>query len=187
MKKITLFISLLIAVISYGQNCPTSVASGSTVTIPHFKVSPGDCPAYIGIDVTIDGILCTFLSCSGSNLKYTATSPLPSADTFTVVYPTGSCMYVNGILETLSSPELSLQKSLSMFPNPVDSGQEIQIQFAKAIEGNLRVFNLNGQLISKHVITEQVMQLKTEALSAGVYILRITSEQDILTRKFIVK
>jgi hypothetical protein len=78
-------------------------------------------------------------------------------------------------------------------PNPslVGSPINIQLNSTENFMANIRVLNMQGQLVS--TITEQPINLgdntitiPTQNLSAGMYWINIQSDKGMLTQKFIV-
>ena len=171
------------------QNCPSSIGSQSTTTVPHFKITPGTCNDY-PTNITIDGSNFTKTSCNGTNLKYILVPPDPallSPDTCTSDFGFSLCSYINGVLQTLTTEEFNLVESMTVFPNPLLYGSLITIQFKSQISGKVEIYNLSGKIVFKGVIlNSNNMPLNIQEMSNGIYLLRINSEDKSAIRKIVI-
>ncbi len=77
--------------------------------------------------------------------------------------------------------DLSAQKALALYPNPVKAGQEVQ--FNQDVE-NVEVFSATG----KRVKVSTNGTLNTNGLAKGVYFVRVKTENGkVETKKLMVK
>ena len=197
MKKNYLFL-LLLALLSanfiHAQfACPELLGNQSTTTTIHFKIIDGSsCNSFPqNIFVSYQGFSETFKksSCSGTDLFYTTTGdPLPVADSFASFFPGRStCNYVNGVLVTLSDNEVSLSEKVLVYPNPVLNGDELNIKFKSNISAKLEVYNVAGKLVMTDEVSNQDSKtVKTNTLSNGIYLLKISTDDASTTRKVVI-
>ena len=105
------------------------------------------------------------------------------------IHPTNTCTeYSNTSIFhadggfTLIEEKGSLSQGLKVFPNPVEAGNGIQVEFTSSSSGNvaLEVMDLKGSLIILKNINIQAGQNRIELsdleLNAGMYLLRIKGE-----------
>ena len=204
MKK-NYYLLLLLAFFSanllQAQSCPELLGNQSTTTLLHFKIAPGstcgDFPTDDSIFVTIDGIFATFdfLSCSGTNLKYTLApgeTALTSDDTFVVSFPSlglNPCNYVLGVLEdpVLSNNDVSLNESVSIFPNPLMKDKVLTVKIPFNITAKLFMYDVTGKLtITDEIDNVNRKQINTSTLTNGVYFLQLVTDNATITRKVII-
>ena len=196
MKKNYLFLlllALLSANVIHAQfACPELLGNQTTSTTIHFKIVAGTCGSYPQqIFVSYQSYSATFTlqSCNGTNLKYVNnTNPLPVVDSFASFFPGGSlCNYVNGTLVTLSDKEISLSDKVVIYPNPVFNGDELNIKFKSNISAKLEVYNVAEKLVlTDEVSNRDSKTIKTNALSNGIYLLKISSDNASTTRKVVI-
>lgn len=197
MKKNYLFL-LLLAILSANVinaqfACPELLGAQTTTTTIHFKIVDGtSCNSFPqNIFVSYQSFSATFKksSCSGTDLFYTTTgSALPVADSFATFFPgRGTCNYVDGSLVTLSDNEVSLSEKVFIYPNPVLNGDELNIKFKSNISAKLQVYNVTGKLVlTDEVSNQDSKKLNTNALSNGIYLLKISTDNASTTRKVVI-
>jgi hypothetical protein len=94
---------------------------------------------------------------------------------------------------TVSAGELNKPyKNLNIFPNPVSD--ELNISFISEMKSELEIHIINvlGQLITtittgKNYNNENKISIPTDNLQSGIYLIRINTEENYITRKFIKK
>ena len=196
MKKNYLFLCLL-AILSVNLihaqfACPELLGTQSTTTTLQFKINPGSCAYYpLNIFASHQGVGVNFtrVSCTGTNLKYNAVSgSLPDPDDFVVSFPGGGvCTYENGVLVTLSDEEVSFSEKVFIYPNPVLNGNELNIKFKSNISAKFEVYNVAGKLVmTDNVSNQDTKTIKTNALSNGIYLLKISTDNASTTRKVVI-
>ena len=84
--------------------------------------------------------------------------------------------------DALLSQEQFLEKSISIYPNPVD--KVLHIDPANVGIRYLEVFDLQGRLIIK-ASEVQDNQIDVSALPQGIYILKIETDKGIMTKKLV--
>ena len=68
-------------------------------------------------------------------------------------------------------------------PNPVENNLFVELNDSK--EATIEIFNENGQLLIQKTITNSQNTINTNNLSTGIYWLKLTSNEGIITKKFI--
>jgi hypothetical protein len=82
-----------------------------------------------------------------------------------------------------------LEKSVKIFPNPATSTLFVTLIGLNQEKTNISVFNISGLLVKKIESKEQVnavQEIDLDNLSNGVYIIRITDDNDFVVNKRIV-
>ncbi len=86
----------------------------------------------------------------------------------------------------LSVDDISLLEKIKIFPNPATSF--VQIQWNESNKSEVRLFNLNGQMIYlKKGVSLTDYKIDVRALPSGMYFLRINSKKGVFTKKVIIK
>ncbi|WMI70217.1 T9SS type A sorting domain-containing protein [Mangrovimonas sp. YM274] len=115
------------------------------------------------------------------NSEYSATATLnwENVTSFTVTSPITFAIFDNLIVEnaTLSTSEIAMEE-IALYPNPTSSTLHIT-----GITGitSAEVFNSLGQLVLRNAASE----IHVEALSPGVYILKVTTDKGNFTKQFV--
>ena len=99
------------------------------------------------------------------------------------------------VVGTMPSPnavaEISSANNFTIFPNPVSESATIHWNATATEQGRLDIFNAQGQLVSSeryNVSTgDQQVQLNTQSLSAGMYIVRSVSNAGAIRQTTFVK
>ncbi|MHC1776833.1 MAG: T9SS type A sorting domain-containing protein [Lentimicrobium sp.] len=73
--------------------------------------------------------------------------------------------------------------SVNIFPNP--AGKKLFIKTESAIDGTIRIFNLNGQLIHESLFENSFAEISTENLSPGIYLVKVIGQKGVSVNKFI--
>ena len=79
-----------------------------------------------------------------------------------------------------------LSSKISIYPNPTRSFFTIEIKGQMQQDGLLSVFNANGQLVEKGMITSTKQEWATNNLPSGVYTVIVTIDQAIFKEKLVV-
>lgn len=87
---------------------------------------------------------------------------------------------VNGFLGQTEN-----QSEVKIYPNPADNVLKINLLNDK--EGNVKVYNLQGQLIQNITISSNQIELNTSSLENGVYFIDIIQGNEKVTKKIIVQ
>ncbi|MEW4923224.1 T9SS type A sorting domain-containing protein [Algibacter sp. 2305UL17-15] len=88
----------------------------------------------------------------------------------------------------LSSEEETLNKGVSMYPNPARSKFQIKNESSIAIEKAI-IYDISGRLISSHNFsnTSRTHTIGIEGISKGLYFVNIHSEDAFITKKLILE
>ena len=87
------------------------------------------------------------------------------------------------IISVLS--KIEEQSKVSVYPNPAHNFFIVESSNRKKMD--CRVFNNTGQVISKLVIYNSKSKILTEDWEKGVYYIQITTDQETITRKIVLK
>ena len=82
----------------------------------------------------------------------------------------------------VSIVDTQISESLSMYPNPASS--EVTIS-AKSIITSVRICDINGRTLLEITPKENEVQIDLNAISQGVYIVRIECEDGVFNEKLI--
>jgi len=104
----------------------------------------------------------------------------------------GFTLNVVGTMPNLNSvAEISSTNDFMIFPNPVSESATIQWNATSTEQGRLDIFNAQGQIISTERYNvsagAQQVQLNTQSLSAGMYIVRSVSNAGAVRQTTFVK
>ena len=78
-------------------------------------------------------------------------------------------------------------ESASLFPNPASDQLRIRLLNNNSFPVNLEVFDANGTLVYFNLFFEPEYLVSCENLSNGVYFIRLTNLNSVLTRKLIIQ
>ena len=179
-------------------NCPELLGNQSTTTLLHFKIDAGTCGDYpSSINVVQNAVFgtYTFASCNGTNLKYDfesgpVSNPLTDINApFFVDFPLNSiCGYIGGVYDpTLSNNDVSLNESISIYPNPLRKDNVLTIKLATNISAKVFMYDVTGKLtVTDEIDNVTRKQINTLALNNGVYFLQIVTDNASVTRKVVI-
>ncbi len=156
--------------ISDGYNCPTN----DTVTIV--------CPPRPAFTIVSNQMYHTFMHASTMGDSSSGNKPIYSPSTIDQNQQDKTAS-VTGI------PALTNISNLHLFPNPTNATIFVQLDLIKTANVTLQVTTIVGQsVVSKVVGTMQseLIELPTNNLASGVYILHINTGTEQITRKFVV-
>jgi hypothetical protein len=74
---------------------------------------------------------------------------------------------------------------LKMYPNPTKNGQALFITSDSSVEKNVAIYNVLGRKVLE--TTTQQSTINTNALTTGVYMVKITEEGKTATRKLVIQ
>ncbi len=194
MKKITLF-SLLLLLTSYSfAQCPNFVSAtafnitfddGDNNGIPD---SFNDCSAMFPQNITVDGKNFGRGGCGPSQLSYSNQSGSAIDPTnFTVDFggSIGVCAYVNG--QTLSTTNFDLNQ-VEIFPNPISNEADLIVKFPKQDNYSVTILNVLGKTVySQQHLNVLDININTNTLAVGLYILKISTDTSVLNKKIVVQ
>lgn len=155
---------------NYNDNLAITVCGNDSTTTEHDGMNEGEVFNFL-------------LYRSSTNLEY---SLIPGFD---AGMPNQGNYAHEGLskLESLEFDDTGIpeqETTASIFPNPAQN--QVHVELANNVVANLRVMNMNGQVIVDREINGSAV-LNTSGLSNGIYTFRITGESFTDTQKVIVK
>ncbi len=103
--------------------------------------------------------------------------------------------FVNGtetssIVAGISAPTLE-GVAMTVSPNPVSDKANISFDFSKSFSGELGVYDLAGRLVKSlalgaKLVGIQTIELDASAFQNGVYIVRLSNDEGVLTQKMVI-
>nr|MBP7168274.1 T9SS type A sorting domain-containing protein [Bacteroidia bacterium] len=75
--------------------------------------------------------------------------------------------------------------SIGLYPNPASDYLEIQLPENQTLQQRYEIIDSNGRLLDSGVINKQNNRIDIRTLSDGIYLMKIQSEQEIRTGRFI--
>jgi len=187
----TLFITLFSVSNSFAQTCPPTGFSNSSSLYFFYDsgtVLCGDRPTVISVGASTF----TMTDCGDAYSVYalTAGTVLEDPNNFTADFGFGSCEYSNGTLteETLSVEHVqAIFNTLRVYPNPVTTGNELQVKFQSSISATLNFYDVTGKLVqSQNTDNSQIAPVNLSRLQNGVYMLQIAGDNVSITRKVVI-
>jgi hypothetical protein len=84
-----------------------------------------------------------------------------------------------------SAKSFGLNSAVNMYPNPSNG----EINISSSLEGNVvvSIHTINGQLLLSTTINAESKTIDLNSFSKGLYIVKITSEKESLTKKLVIK
>ncbi len=84
-------------------------------------------------------------------------------------------------------PNLSVNEinnnDFKIYPNPVTNWITIQLQ--NPVDANIKIYDLNGRLILENSIQTEITSFAVDTLHAGTYLISVTSNNNLITKRFI--
>jgi hypothetical protein len=89
-----------------------------------------------------------------------------------------------------SIDENTLEKDINLFPNPVSDIINLTMNFENASDAQLEIFDAQGKIIANPSLGhkaqgEHTFSINVSNLSNGLYLLKVTSGQSTITKRFI--
>ena len=172
------------------QECPdggTTSLGGTQILLSYTSVETScvDRPATIVVNGTTTYELDPF-SCSEGFSAYNKTSgPANPGQDFMITsgFDT-ACTYNEG---TLPVEEFILNKTLSIFPNPVTKGHDLALTFGLPITGKIALYNITGKsVLQVNIDNKQKCEMNLSNLTNGVYMLKVATQRAQIMRKIVV-
>lgn len=76
---------------------------------------------------------------------------------------------------------------LSLYPNPSIYGDPIHINFGTEDKKYIEIYDLSGRLIMNFSTNEQSYTLQSQAIPKGLFLMKISTDDQVLVRKFQVR
>ena len=84
----------------------------------------------------------------------------------------------------MSVENLTTKDGFSLYPNP--SLDKITVEISRIpSKGELSILNINSQELIHQAITQQKTVIDVNALSSGIYIVKVTGEKGVQLGKFV--
>jgi len=80
----------------------------------------------------------------------------------------------------------TLGNSYDLYPNPVSSDSKVFLRSSTDSETNWSLFDLNGNQISNGTF-DRITSISTDNLRNGIYMLKISNQQKVVSRKLVVQ
>ena len=78
-------------------------------------------------------------------------------------------------------------ENISVYPNPVTSGNLLNIKFSNNSNKKLSIYSITGNLVYKVETSENIIEINTLQFSNQMYILQIETNNNIITKKIIIQ
>ncbi|MEZ4688445.1 MAG: T9SS type A sorting domain-containing protein [Bacteroidia bacterium] len=111
--------------------------------------------------------------------NFAITDYILSGDTTGRIYPE-SVFWPVGIDEEPG------EKAISLFPNPIQSGQRLHIVFPEFADWTCRLRGIDGRLLASYAVAEKEIALPVPALPPGLYLLEIENGKGEVFREKIL-
>jgi len=93
-------------------------------------------------------------------------------------------------LKTATDEKPLAENTMSVYPNPVTGDElKVSLNFDKAIDANLTIAQIDGRILgfeSHKAIEKSVVPVNVAGLKAGSYLIRVSTNEGTLTKKFTV-
>lgn len=93
--------------------------------------------------------------------------------------------------QTASLEQITWSNSVSIYPNPSEGFTFIEIESAKQTQLNLKIYDLQGKILldgTLHVQTgNQLFQIDLSQMSAGLYLILLSDDEDISLHRLVVQ
>jgi hypothetical protein len=80
---------------------------------------------------------------------------------------------------------VNLDESVRVYPNPVRD--ELRIESSAVEMQKVELFDLNGRLVLTEVINSGIASLQVGVLQSGTYIVRVVTEEGIVSKRIVKK
>lgn len=92
----------------------------------------------------------------------------------------------------ITNPETTIKLSYNFYPNPVESQLTVEYYLEKPTDVSMTIHSMEGKLVKNIVVGKMDKGLHTEyidcsTLTKGTYVLRIQTNEKIISDKFIKK
>ena len=83
--------------------------------------------------------------------------------------------------------EINLDEELRVYPNPSSAHITIKLPQNPQKKTSLTIYNLNGQQLITQAISEPQTEIDISHLPAGIYIIKVWNDNDVMVQKVIKK
>jgi hypothetical protein len=175
------------------QGSSTVITSGGSYSSGHHHytqdwcLNPGSCYTYTIYDAYGDGMnnnTTTTTDDGNVNITYNGqTLATVAGAAITITYSGGGTYYSVNFCVTQSGVDVnSLEGKLNIYPNPAST----EINISNAENSTVQLLDLMGKVVLTKNIVDNNDVITTAQLANGTYFVRITTENETVTRKIIV-
>lgn len=170
-------------IVQQGSGYPDG--NSTTYTIP-INLQEGSCYTFNIYDGYGDGMCCAYGN-GGYSLADANGNVVASGSEF--ASSEGSAFKT---FNTVSTDNLDLEESLSIFPNPADNQFRIQFDLQEATKLNIDLMNALGQKVrtlgaNNFSAGQNNLSVDATSLAAGFYFVTFRSEEGVVTRKVTIQ
>jgi hypothetical protein len=195
MKKLYLCLLIIVGFFTSSQlsaqNCPPTGFTNGNSLFFFYDAGTSDCEDR-PTTVTVGASEFTVADCGDifSVYNLSSGSTLTTFSPFLANFGFGTCEYTDGNLsnQTLSAARLnSILRHTTLFPNPVTTGDELQLKSDSQLSASVNIYSVTGKLVKSKLLNDFSLQnIDISGLSNGVYILKIESGNTSVTKKLII-
>ncbi|WP_234111239.1 MULTISPECIES: T9SS type A sorting domain-containing protein [Chryseobacterium] len=93
--------------------------------------------------------------------------------------------YTVNIVSTMATNEANEMKAVQIYPNPANT--ELFVDLANQKNGSLEIYTADGRFVISYDLSSKVNKLDVSKLEPGMYMVKITSGEGVVTRKLMKK
>lgn len=166
----------------YSANLPASINPTNTnlevVTGNVFFYNTDNNTSQVGSTVTLSGPSFTNLT-SPITLRFYGWNAEATGGNFSI-----DDVVISGEIATMSSSSFNEIEGLKMYPNPL-KGDILFFSSTANADKSIQIYNILGEEVLKSKIINNMLNIS--GLSAGIYIVKITEEGKITTKKLVIE
>jgi hypothetical protein len=88
-------------------------------------------------------------------------------------------------LITENGGEYDLNNLVDLYPNPASTNVELYVEHFNG--ANVVIMDINGRVVMQKELQSNYTELNVESMDAGLYLIRITNEKGVITKKLVVE
>lgn len=175
----------------HAQFCPPTGFTNGTALFFFYDSGTSDCvdrPNQVSVGASVFSLG----DCGDIFSVYNLSSgdPLTTFSPFTVDFGFGTCEYTDGNLtnQTLSTAQMDVVlKTLRLYPNPVNSGNTLNVSLGSSITGTIKIYSITGKLVyNKNIDNFKTSSIDVSSFNNGVYLLKIETDITSISKKVII-
>lgn len=82
--------------------------------------------------------------------------------------------------------EKKIIKKITVFPNPTSGKITIQFDAKFSFSFQIEIYSINGQKVFSTILQDSFNKIDLSKLEKGMYFIRLTKENEIITKKIII-